>query len=57
MLCNLGYPISDLSRRYRDKVENKLLQGGQEIPFSNSFCTLALKKCIEGIFYPHLKEK
>lgn len=45
-----GYPINDLSRVYRDKVEKKLMEGGQELPFSNSICTVVIKKCIEGIF-------
>ena len=50
-----GYPVSNLSRVYRSKVENKLLQGGQKIPFKNIYCTGVLKRCIEGIFYPELK--
>lgn len=47
-----GYPISDLSRVYKNKVEKKLLEGGQNIPFSNAMCTKAIKNCVEGIFYP-----
>lgn len=47
-----GYPVSDLSRVYRDKIEKKLTQGGQRIPFSNNMCTSVIKQCINGIFYP-----
>ena len=47
-----GFPLNDLSRRYKDKVQNRLMQGGQLIPLSNSMCTSAIKKCIQGIFYP-----
>lgn len=49
-----GYPINNLSRVYKDKVEKKLLQGGQKIPFSQFMCTAAIKKCIQGIFYPEM---
>ena len=45
-----GYPLNDLSRKYKEKVEKKLMEGGQQLPFSKSMCTIALKKCIEGIF-------
>lgn len=48
-----GFPLNDLSRRYRDKVEKKLFEGGQLIPLSNNMCTQAIKRCIQGIFYPN----
>lgn len=51
-----GYPVSELSRRYRDKVEKKLMEGGQLIPLSNSMCSVVIKKCIEGIFYPSMRK-
>lgn len=47
-----GFPLNDLSRRYKDKVQNRLMEGGQLIPLSNSMCTQAIKNCIHGIFYP-----
>lgn len=46
-----GYPVSDLSRRYKDKVIKKLTEGGQQLPFKNSCCTSVLKKCLQGVFF------
>lgn len=51
MPFKVGYPVSELSRVYKDKVEKKLMEGGQQLPFSNAMCTTAIKKCIEGIFF------
>lgn len=47
-----GFPLNDLSRRYKDKVQQRLLEGGQQIPLSNNMCTTAIRQCINGIFYP-----
>lgn len=49
-----GYPVSDLSRRYKDKIEKKLLAGGQMLPLKNIACTTAIRQCIQGIFYPNM---
>lgn len=46
-----GYPLNDLSRRYREKVEQNLMEGGQQLPFSQNMCSQALKNCIKGIFF------
>lgn len=44
-----GFNISDLSRRYKDKVKN-LLEGGSKIDIDNKYCTEVIKKCIKYIF-------
>lgn len=44
-----GFPISDLSRRYKDKVKN-LLEGNYKINLENKYCTDVLKQCIKSIF-------
>lgn len=53
MLFKIGFPLNDLSRRYKDKVQKKLMEGGQQIPLSNNMCTIAIKRCMQGIFYPN----
>lgn len=45
-----GFNISDLSRRYKDKVKS-LLEGNYKIQIENKYCTAAIKKCIKYIFY------
>lgn len=52
-----GFPLNDLSRRYKDKVERKLMEGGQKIPFSNNMCTQVIRNCIKGIFYSELTKE
>lgn len=49
-----GFPLNDLSRRYKDRVQNKLMQGGQLIPLSNNMCTQAIRNCIKGVFYSEI---
>lgn len=44
-----GFNISDLSRRYKDKVK-KLLEGGYKIEIDNKYCTEVIRKCIKHIF-------
>lgn len=46
-----GFPIQDLSRRYREKIKN-LFEGGYKIRFSNSLATDVLRKTI---FYYFMK--
>lgn len=52
MRFKTGFPLNDLSRRYKEKVENRLLTGGQLIPLSSNMCTTAIRNCIRGVFYP-----
>lgn len=49
MLYKVGFNISDLSRRYKDKVKS-LLEGGYKIELNNNCCTEVIKKCIKYIF-------
>lgn len=44
-----GFNISDLSRRYKDKVK-QLLDGGYRIQIENKYCTEVIRKCIKYIF-------
>lgn len=44
-----GFNISDLSRRYKDKVKS-LLEGGYRIQIENKYCTEVIKKCVNYIF-------
>lgn len=44
-----GFNISDLSRRYKDKVK-QLLYGGYRIQIENKYCTEVIRKCIKYIF-------
>lgn len=46
-----GFPIQDLSRRYREKIKN-LFEGGYKIRFINSLATDVLRKTI---FYYFMK--
>lgn len=46
-----GFPIQDLSRRYREKIKN-LFEGGYKIRFNNSLATDVLRKTI---FYYFMK--
>ena len=44
-----GFNISDLSRRYKDKVKS-LLEGNYKVQIENKYCTESIKKCIKYIF-------
>ncbi len=44
-----GFNLSDLSRRYKDKVKS-LLEGNYKIQVENKYCTEAIKKCVSYIF-------
>ena len=44
-----GFPINNLSRRYKDKISN-LLSGGNKIEFDVKKIDNVLKKCIWNIF-------
>ena len=51
VLCAVqsGFNLSDLSRRYKDKVKS-LLEGNYKIQIENKYCTEAIKKCVSYIF-------
>ena len=54
MLFRIGYPIRDLSRRYRDKLQD-LLEDGYKIHFSKDRATQALTKTILKYFLDNNK--
>lgn len=49
-----GFPISDLSRRYKEKLKN-LFEGGQKIKFTNKDATEVLRKTIFTYFMKNQK--
>lgn len=49
-----GFPISDLSRRYKEKLKN-LFKGGQKIKFTNKDATEVLRKTIFTYFMKNQK--
>lgn len=51
-----GFPISDLSRRYKEKLKN-LFEGGQKIKFTNKDATEVLRKTIFTYFMKNQKVK
>ena len=51
-----GFPISDLSRRYKEKLKN-LFEGGQKIKFTNKDATEVLRKTIFTYFIKNQKVK
>ena len=51
-----GFPISDLSRRYKEKLKN-LFEGGQKIKFTNKDATEVLRKTIFTYFMKNQKIK
>ena len=44
-----GFNVSDLSRRYKDKVKS-LLEGNYKIDIQNKYCTQTIKKCLKYVF-------
>lgn len=44
-----GFNISDLSRRYKDKVKS-LLEGNYKVQIENKYCTEVIKQCVKYIF-------
>lgn len=51
-----GFPINDLSRRYKEKLKN-LFEGGQKIKFTNKDATEVLRKTIFTYFMKNQKVK
>ncbi len=49
-----GFPIQDLSRRYREKIK-ELFEGGYKIKFNNSIATEVLRKTIFYYFMDNQK--
>jgi hypothetical protein len=49
-----GFPINDLSRRYKEKLKN-LFEGGQKIKFTNKDATEVLRKTIFTYFMKNQK--
>lgn len=49
-----GFPISDLSRRYKEKLKN-LFEGGQKIRFTDKDATEVLRKTIFAYFMQNKK--
>lgn len=51
-----GYPINDLTRRYKEKIK-KLFEGGQKIRFTDKEATEVLRKTIFSYFMKNDKVK
>lgn len=54
MRFKIGYPIRDLSRRYKDKLKD-LLEGGYKIFFDINVATQVLRKNITYYFLDNNK--